>query len=181
MTTNQTRYQLSAGLAFAEEKEMDKLGKLAAEGWLLEGFAFLGFRLRKGQPQQLVYSLDIQDVRENERREYAETFRASGWQFVCSAGNMHIFSAAPGTLPIYSDQSSLREKYKEAIGFFKWASLILWLLFAAGVALRSYVDWEQYSIIYRNILAAVPLLLVLAVPSLMVFVAYLVRLRRLKQ
>lgn len=181
MTINETRYQLSAGLAFAEEKEMDKLGKLAAEGWLLEGFAFLGFRLRKGQPQQLIYSLDVQDVGERERVEYEQTFMASGWQLVCSTGNMHIFSAVPGTQPIYSDITSLRQKYMRASSFFKWASLILWLLFAAGVALRTYVDWEPYSMIYRNTLAAVPLLLVLAVPSLMVLVAYQVRLRRLKR
>lgn len=181
MATKETRYLLSAGYAFAEEQEMDKLGRLAAEGWLLEGFAFLGYWLRKGEPQQLVYSLDVQDVREGEREEYLQMFRAGGWLPVCSNGKLHIFSSAPGTLPIYSDKTSLREKYIQTYSFSKWACLILWVMFAAGVALRTYVDWEQYSMIYWNLLAVGhPLLLIFAVPSLMVFVALHFRLRRLK-
>ena len=181
MATKETRYLASYGLAFAEDREMAKLGKLAQEGWLLESFALAGYRLRKGERKQLIYSLDIQNVREDERREYEETFRAGGWLPVCSAGNMHIFSAGPGTKPIYSDKTSLRQKYIRANGFFKLASLLLWLLIAAGVVLRTYVDWEQHSIIYWNLLAgAVPLLLLLAIPCLMVFVGFQFRLRQLK-
>jgi hypothetical protein len=105
------RYTISGGLAFTEQGDMDKLSRLAAKGWLLESFAFLGYTLRKGEPRQLTYCVDYNNVSPGELGNYIELFEASGWTRICSSGHFHIFSAAPGTKPIYTDNETRLEKY----------------------------------------------------------------------
>ncbi|MED4534303.1 DUF2812 domain-containing protein [Metabacillus fastidiosus] len=105
----QTKYVPSGGLAFYEEKEMKKLSKLAKEGWVLESFAFLGYKLRKIESQDIDYSVDYQ---KNPDDDYFTYFETAGWSHICSAGNeIHIFSAPVGTKPIYSDQETVIDKY----------------------------------------------------------------------
>ncbi|MCM3767045.1 DUF2812 domain-containing protein [Neobacillus niacini] len=127
------KYVPSGGLAFYEEKEMLKLGKYAKEGWILEKFAGLGYSLRKGEPQDIQYSLDYQ---KDADEEYFAIFEAAGWSHVCSEGNeIHIFSAPTGTKPIYTDKPTIVEKYerekkqmgKTALPFFI-STVVFWLL-----------------------------------------------------
>lgn len=106
---NQKKYLMSGGLAFFEKKEMEKLSRYAREGWMLEKFAFLGFVLRKREPEHFIYSLDYQKEADE---EYFSYFQEAGWTHVCSTGEMHIFKATPGTAPIYSDKQSEMEKYE---------------------------------------------------------------------
>jgi len=106
----ETKYVMSGGLAFTEEKDMKKLSNYAKKGWILEGFAPLGFILRKGEPQNIVYSLDYQ---KDADEEYFSFFEVAMWTRVCSAGNeIHVFSASEGTKPIYSDKETIIEKYE---------------------------------------------------------------------
>lgn len=106
------KYVSNNGLAFYEESEMKKLSDYAKKGWILERFAGLGYRLRKGEPQDIVYSLDYQKGADE---EYFAIFEAAGWSYVCSEGNeMHIFSAPKGTKPIYTDRLTTVEKYERA-------------------------------------------------------------------
>ncbi|RJE85182.1 DUF2812 domain-containing protein [Paenibacillus sp. 1011MAR3C5] len=107
-----TKYVYSGGLAFTEASDMKKLSKHARKGWLLESFAPFGYTLRKGEPQNLIYSVDYQ---EDADADYFALFEEAGWKKVCSAGGesaFHIFSAPPGTRPIYTDQDSLIERYE---------------------------------------------------------------------
>lgn len=105
-----TKYILSGGTAFAEKEDLQKLSDYAKKGWLLDRFAFLGYTLKKGKPQELQYSLDFQEHADD---EYFLLFKEAGWQHVCSTGNaMHIFSALPGTKPIYSDVETIVDRYK---------------------------------------------------------------------
>ncbi|NTU25715.1 DUF2812 domain-containing protein [Bacillus tequilensis] len=110
----QKKYMMSEGLAFSEEKDMKRLNDMASKGWVLESFAFMGYKLRKAEPLKLIYSIDYHDVGEESFAEYIEIFEAGGWEHVCSSQGMHIFSADPGTSPIYSDQFTMREKYKRS-------------------------------------------------------------------
>ena len=66
------KYVAIRGLAFSENSEMEKLSKYAREGWLLEDIV-CGFfyKLRKGKPQNIVYSLDYQS---NADEEYFSIF-----------------------------------------------------------------------------------------------------------
>ncbi|MDR4433573.1 DUF2812 domain-containing protein [Bacillus tequilensis] len=110
----QKKYIMSEGLAFSEEKDMKRLSDLTRKGWVLESFAFMGYTLRKAEPRKLIYSIDYHDVGEESFAEYIEIFEAAGWEHVCSSQGMHIFSADPGTSPIYSDQFTMSEKYKRS-------------------------------------------------------------------
>lgn len=104
-----TKYMMSGGLAFDEEKDMKKLEQLASEGWIFDRFAFMGYRLRKAEGQELQYSLDY---RKDADSDYFAYFKEAGWKHEGSAENyIHIFSAPSGTAPIYTDSDSLVEKY----------------------------------------------------------------------
>ena len=106
----QTKYVWSGGTAFSESKDMEKLAKYAKKGWILNGFAPFGYQLRKGEPQNIQYSLDYRTDADDDYFAYFET---AGWSHVCSEGNdIHVFKAPEGTDPIYTDQVTIIEKYE---------------------------------------------------------------------
>ncbi|MCX7920525.1 MAG: DUF2812 domain-containing protein [Clostridia bacterium] len=178
---NKTRYMPSMGLAFVEESEMRKLSRLAEDGWLLESFAFLGYKLRRGERQKLIYSMDTYDLKPGEREQYYEMFEAGGWKHVCSHGNIHIFSASPDTKPIYSDRSTLYEKYRRAIGLWRLLTIIFGLTAILSYTLHyiSLTNWRDYYL--ANILfTAFTASLSFAVPSIMTYTAFFIRQRRFK-
>lgn len=171
-----TRYLLSWGLAFAENEEMEKLGKLAEEGWILESFAFLGYKLRKGKGEKLIYCLDYHVLSLGEQEEYFKIFEAGGWTHVCSQGSIHVFFAKLGTQPIYSDRNTMREKYKRAITSWRLSTIILSLLASLSVVLQLFFDHDLALV---NVLGC--LSLILAVPSLMTYMAFVLKLRGLNK
>lgn len=104
------RYMSSNGLAFSEQKDLDTLRNMAAKGWLLKRFAFLGYQLEQGTPEDVIFSIDYRDLTEEDSAEYFEIFETAGWSHVCSESGMHLFKATPGTKPIYSDKESSVDK-----------------------------------------------------------------------
>lgn len=105
------KYVAIGGFAFTEESDMKKLSNYAREGWILDSIVGgFFYKLRKGTPQNIIYTLDYQD---NVDEEYFSIFKEAGWDLVVSIGNkMNIFSAPVGTKPIYSDMDTEIEKYK---------------------------------------------------------------------
>ncbi|WP_234124320.1 DUF2812 domain-containing protein [Clostridium hydrogenum] len=103
------KYVMVRGFAFSESSDMEKLRDYAKEGWILEGISGLFYKLRKGEAQDIQYSLDYQ---EEATKEYFDLFTEAGWTHVVSSGNlMHIFSAPVGTKPIYTECASEMDKY----------------------------------------------------------------------
>lgn len=90
---------------------MEKLSKLAKEGWILEKFTyFFSLRLKKGEQQDIIYDLDY---RREPDAEYFHFFENAGWKHVCSLGDwVHIFSAPSKSKPIYTDKETLIAKYE---------------------------------------------------------------------
>lgn len=115
---------MSNGLAFAEEKDMKQLRKKASQGWILKRFRGLGYEFEKGTPEDVVFTIDYQDVRGNEKEEYIEMFEMAGWTYVCSSQEMHIFKAKHGTKPIYSDAETEKGKYVRLQAVCKMPALI---------------------------------------------------------
>lgn len=104
-----TKYIMSKGLSIAENEEMQMLSEYANKGWKLEKFTFMGYKLKKAEPEKLQYALDY---RNNPDEEYFSFFNEAGWNKVCSIGNMmHIFSAPEGTKGIYTDKDTEIEKH----------------------------------------------------------------------
>ena len=46
---SRTKYMMSGGLAFSEQKDLEKLSKLSSEGWHVRKFSFLGYTLEQGE------------------------------------------------------------------------------------------------------------------------------------
>lgn len=134
------KYMSSWGLAFAEEREMRKLEKMAKQGWHLEKFAPLGYSLVEGEPADVQYSLDY---RTRPDEEYFEMFASSGWEHVTSAGDeIHIFKGRPGARPIYSDRETMVTKYateERTMGRAALTLLIVWL----GLWIIMQLDWSS--------------------------------------
>lgn len=97
------RYMLSEGLAFLPEKDMEKLRKKSLQGWLPKGFWLFGYKLEKGDPEDVIFSIDYRVLQRDEEDEYFAMFESAGWTHVCSEGMFHMFKAEKGTTPIYSD------------------------------------------------------------------------------
>lgn len=106
-----TKYMISGGLAFSEQKDMEKLRKLSSEGWHVTKFSFLGYMLEQGESADYIYSIDYRTL-ENDAEEYFELFQDAGWSLVDSSVDIHLFRAAPHTKPIYTDLDTTIEKYK---------------------------------------------------------------------
>lgn len=130
-----SKYILSNGLAFAEEKDMQLLQLKGTEGWHLKDFALGGYRLEKKECEEVQYSIDYRKLLEDDKHEYFEVFASSGWSHVCSKDDMHIFKAMPGTISIYSDADSTIDKLSRLARpiysvtfFFLVTTIILWAL-----------------------------------------------------
>ncbi|MFD1416479.1 DUF2812 domain-containing protein [Oceanobacillus jeddahense] len=113
----QTKYMMSGGLAFSEEKDMKKLHQLSLKGWHVNDFKFMGYTLEKGESSDYIYSIDYRLLGEEEEAEYFDFFTSSGWSHVASNADIHLFRADPGTKPIYSDSDTNAEKYKNTSDF----------------------------------------------------------------
>jgi hypothetical protein len=114
----------SGGLAFDEEKDMEKLAGFARKGWVFERFSFMGYKLKKSTPVELQYALDY---RKDADEDYFCYFEEAGWKHEGTSGNyIHLFSAPKGIAPIYTDQASILEKYQIEK---KWmGKAALWML-----------------------------------------------------
>lgn len=173
------KYVMIRGFAFSESSDMERLSRYAKEGWILEGIS-RGFfyKLKKGKPQDIEYSLDYQD---EATEEYFDLFSEAGWTLVVSICNKtHIFSAPVGTKPIYTEAASEIDKYssikdqtKKAAIFFFVAAIVL----AGGLKVSSAFMKPAFFVI----LILFTISVVLFVPSFMTYLALNHRISKLKK
>lgn len=175
------RYMINEGLAFTEEKMMKKLSDRAKEGWLLEKATLMRFKLKKGEPENLIYSMDCNNPKSSDK-EYFELFEKSGWTHVCSLDYIHFFSAQVGTVPIYTEKDVEIEKYKGtrktyAIGL----GLSIFALIIVGF-IRKYFWNSIDNTIWNYVLTGFGMLAAgIGAPSAMVTVALYLRDRNAKK
>lgn len=100
---------ICGGLAWTEDRDMKRLNELSKEGWMLSGFSYLSYELKKEEPKEYIYCMDSQKVENKE--EYIQLFKDGGWEYILNYGDMYFYRALPGTKAIYSDKTSLAEKY----------------------------------------------------------------------
>ncbi|MGN7477292.1 DUF2812 domain-containing protein [Solibacillus silvestris] len=124
----QTKYIMSGGLAFSEEKDMEKLRRFSLKGWHVSDFKFMGYTLKKGERSEYIYSVDYRSLNEDEEEEYFGFFSSFGWSHIASEGNIHLFRAYPDTNPIYSDRDTSVEKYENSARSTKYVAIPLVLL-----------------------------------------------------
>ncbi|WP_075312919.1 DUF2812 domain-containing protein [Bacillus wiedmannii] len=163
----ETKYITSNGIAFSEEKDLKKLRKYAAKGWIVKRFKRMGYELEKGVAEDVIFSLDIRELGENELEEYIGMFELAGWEYICSSYNMHLFKAKPGTKPIYTDKETKREKIKNVR-----KPVISTVAISTALLIVSYIVYSISSGLLSTIFEIVFLVsLVITVPMLMTLIA----------
>lgn len=123
-----TKYIMSDGLAFNEDKDMDKLRRYSLKGWHVKKFKFMGYTLEKGSSADYIYSVDYRSLKEEDAEEYFDFFTSSGWTHITSEGDIHLFQALPGTKPIYSDRETVVEKHVNLGKPMKWSAISLFIV-----------------------------------------------------
>ncbi|RAS91778.1 hypothetical protein A3863_04675 [Priestia endophytica] len=137
---SKTKYIMSEGLAFSEDKDMEKLRRFSLKGWHVSDFKFMGYTLKKGKCSDYIYSVDYRSLEEAEEDEYFDFFSSSGWSHIASEGSMHLFRAKPNTKPIYSDCDTSVEKYENSarsMSYFAIPFVLITVLSWVGVMISS--------------------------------------------
>lgn len=169
---------INMGLAFDEDRAMVKLSKMAKKGWILSKMSLFNYKLVEGEPKELIYSMDFKKIDDNDK-EYFELFEKSGWNHMCSYDAFHFFSAAPGTVPIYTDKENYLSKYSETkkiyLNTLVASSVVLLIVILTEVIIGSKINKKIMWIIDMIGLISG----VLFVPSLMVTAAYFFRERKI--
>lgn len=174
-----SKYVMISGLAFSEEDDMEKLKKYASQGWILEGIVGgFFYKLRKDEPQNIVYNLDYQ-TETNE--EYFTMFKEAGWELVVSINNyMHIFSAQVGTKPIYSDCESEIDKYTRIRNSTRKGTIYSLIIAIALMALLV-VSLKVIKPIFIGIVSLLIVDVIVFVFNFMPYLAYNSRIKQIKQ
>lgn len=163
----ETKYITSFGIAFSENKDFKKLRKYAAKGWIVKRFKRMGYELEKGNAEDVIFSLDIRELGENDLEEYVEMFELAGWEYVCSSYNMHLFKAKPGTKPIYTDAETKREKIKNVR-----KPVISTVAISTALLIASYIVSSMSSGLLSTIFEIVFMFsIVITIPMLMTLIA----------
>ncbi|MEY2846684.1 MAG: hypothetical protein RL076_2230 [Chloroflexota bacterium] len=164
-----TRREIGAGLAFAEEYDLQRLSQWAAEGWRLAKIEHLWMVLEQAPPEQVIFAIDYQDAPDS---DYFEMCRVAGWQHVTSVEQqIHLFKAAPGTAAIFSPADATT-KYQRAARMF--AKPALWSSIGVAVSLALLfgvvVPWVemQESILVRAV-EIVALIIVCVLATISIF------------
>ena len=130
--------------AVYESELLEKhLENLAAKGWILEKVGQSGFWLKKSEPRNLHYCVDIPSVQRKRGgsndylQPYYEMCEEAGWTFVGTNMHIHIFATEdPIVAPIHTDPSV---RFEAAESYLKGqsAGAILVLVLMAAIVLPS--------------------------------------------
>jgi len=164
-----TRREIGSGLAFAEEHDLQRLSRWAADGWKIVKINGLFMVLEQAPPQQLVFALDYQDTPDS---EYYEVCATAGWVHVISVEQrIHLFCAVPGTPSIFS-AADATVKYERAARMLAAPALWSSLVFAIGICavLLSGTPWlvSQFD---RGVLELVSVILLTLGGTMVIFTA----------
>ncbi len=172
------KYLWNMGLAFDEDGVLKKMSKLAKQGWFLSKMSLLRYKFEKGEPKDLIYSMDYKELKKD-KEEYFELFGLSGWKHMRSYGPYHFFSAPIGTVPIYTDQKSYLDKYKAPKSIY--LKILETSAFTLLIAIISYIFLlpKINNRVFDLILFLVgSVSFIILVPSLMVTVAFIFRFKK---
>ena len=175
MTTAKRKTIASEGIAFSEKKDLKALQKWAKKGWHVTRFKGMGYELEQGEPKDYIFSIDIRNLKEDEKEEYIEMFQMAGWEHVSADATRHLFRAAPGTPHIYTDRESERGKLNRLLQSITPVSLFAFIMLFIAIVLTQFTSGTVLKV--SNVFLG--LSIVLAVPCVMMVIALYVRMKRL--
>lgn len=107
------KYVMCSGLAFSDKEDMEMLHKYAKEGWVFREFRKMRYVLYKEEPQNLIFSYDMQKVKKEERDDYLTYFEEAGWSLIPQwDSTIHFFSALEGTQELHTDHGTRDMQYR---------------------------------------------------------------------
>ena len=171
-----TKRLASEGIAFSEKKDLRNLREYAAKGWIVKRYKGMGYELEEGPAEDVIFSIDVNMVSEHEQDEYFEMFRAGGWEHVCSSHGTHLFKAAPGTPPIYTDKESEMGKLDRLLASVVPVSLFCFVALVIGV-MGYFMSSGMLEQVFRWVFVVA---LVTAVPCAMMVVTLKIRKMRMR-
>jgi hypothetical protein len=137
------RYRFSNGLAFAEEKDLKMLHEKAMKGWKVASFKGGIYSFEKSTPENVIFTFDYHELEEEDEEEYFGLFEGAGWTHITTHAGFHLFKAAPGTTPIYSDSASMADRAKRSAKPVLFLAVIALLLTLAAAA---FMNWGTGSL-----------------------------------
>lgn len=178
MMDDNYKYIWNMGLAFDEDRVLKKMSDLAKKGWILKKMTLFKYKLEKAEPQELIYSMDYKELKEDEE-EYFDIFNKSGWKHMCSYGPFHFFSASKGTVPIYTDRENYLGKYKAPKNLYLKALVISTLSLLIVILASTLLVDKLNSKVFDFVLLFLGMISAgILAPSLMVTIAYFFRTRK---
>ncbi|MER2000253.1 MAG: DUF2812 domain-containing protein [Lysinibacillus sp.] len=170
-----TKTIASEGIAFSEKKDLKALQKWANKGWHVTRFKGMGYELVEGEPTDYIFSIDIRNLKEDEKDEYYEMFQMAGWEHISSDATRHLFRAAPGTPQIYTDLESERGKLKRLLQSITPVSLFAFIMLFFSLLLTQFTSGTLLKIsgVFLGISIAC------ATPCAMMLITLYVRMKRL--
>jgi hypothetical protein len=118
--TAETKRIIHLFWAWNDRKEEIWLRGMALQGWHLEKIGFFSYIFRKGVPADIVYRLDFQ-MGKFDQKEYLGIFRDGGWEHVGRSGAFYYFrtpAASGGDPEIFTDAASRIAKYQRMLFLF---------------------------------------------------------------
>lgn len=112
------------------DKEEKWLEEMSKKGWHIKKHSFLKYEFAEGTPEEYIYCIDYK-IRGKDNYGYIELFKELNWEFVSQCMDWYYFRTKNkgNKTPIYSDNSSKLEKYKQMfsvnIGLFAVLAFIL--------------------------------------------------------
>jgi len=175
---NNYKYIWNMGLAFDEDKVLKKMSAFAKEGWILKSMTLFRYKFEKSEIKELTYSMDYKELKED-KEEYFSLFNSSGWTHMCSNGPFHFFAAANDIPPIYTDKENYLEKYKPSRKLYIKMLIASAIVFLIATSFDSYSVDKVNNIVIHNVLRVTAIISIgILVPSIMVTVAYIFRLKK---
>lgn len=92
---NQIKYITSGGLAFSENKDMEKLRRYSLKGRHVFDFSFMGYSLERGKKSDYIYSIDYRWLKEDEKKEYLTSSRLLDGHMLTQKGTYICFVHNP--------------------------------------------------------------------------------------
>ena len=128
------KYIFCNGLAFSDNEDMEMLRIYAKHGWVFREFKFMCYVLHREEPQDLIFSYDLQKVKKQELEDYVRIFEEAGWKFIpYKDQTIHFFVAPSRTLALHTDQKLKDRQFMPTLIFSSLIVLLGILLFVIAI------------------------------------------------
>lgn len=138
-----TTTKIGHGLAVQPDADLALFARMARQGKHLDGVARLGhgWSFTDGPPEDAVFDLAYES---NPSSDYFDIFKAAGWTPVLSLGDVHIFKAVPGTVPLHTGMKSRRDELaRNRNRYLVYAALAIVACVLVFLGLRA-VSWNAW-------------------------------------